>query len=70
MSIFNRYKGHDSLFFDSKCSGVIIIIISYMEANAIFCTRIDFTKIIVMSLDFVDVINKESISKRMAYRTH
>ena len=31
--------------------------ISYMEVNEIFCTRIDFAKIFVMSLDFVDVKN-------------
>ena len=30
---------------------------------AIFCTRMDFTKMIVMSLDFADVKNNENMSK-------
>ena len=37
LSTFNRYKGRNSLFYISKCSGDIIM--SYMEVNAIFCTR-------------------------------
>ena len=36
-----------------KCSGDIII--SYMEDYAIFCTRMDFTKMFVISLDFTDI---------------
>ena len=35
-----------------KCLGDILI--SYMEVNSIFCTRIDLTRIFVMSLDFPD----------------
>ena len=38
---------------------------SYMEENAIFCTKIDFIKIFVMSLDFADVKNNENMSKGM-----
>ena len=36
--------------------------ISYMEANAIFCTRTDFTKMFVMSLDFAEFKNIENMS--------
>ena len=52
----------------SKCSGDILI--SHMEAYAIFCIRIDFTEMFVMSLDFENVKNKENMSKEMKYRTH
>ena len=31
------------------------MIISYMEEYAIFCKRIDFTEMFVVSLDFADV---------------
>ena len=41
-----------------------------MEVNAIFCLRIDFTKMFVMSLDFADVKNNKNMSKGMTYRTH
>ena len=41
------------MFVISKCSGDTII--SYMEVYAIFCERIDFDKIFVMSLDFAHV---------------
>ena len=44
----------------SKYSGGIII--SFMEVCAIFCTRMDFTKLFVMSLDFADVKNNENVS--------
>ena len=44
--------------------------ISHMEEYAIFCTRIDFREIFVMSLDFADVKNSENMSKGMKYRTH
>ena len=44
--------------------------ISYMEIYTLFCTRIDFTKIFVMSFDFADVKNYENMSKGMIYRTH
>ena len=46
------------------------MIISYMEKYAIFCTRIDFRKMFVVSLDFADVKNNETMSKGMTYRTH
>ena len=55
-------------FFILKCSGDIII--SYMEYYAIFCTRIDFRKIFVMSLNFSDVKNNKIMSNGMIYRTH
>ena len=35
--------------------------ISYMEVYAIFCTRMDFTKMFVMALDFA----KSKISKHV-----
>ena len=41
-----------------------------MEEYAVFCTRIDFTNIFVMSLDFADVKNNFDMSKGMTYRTH
>ena len=34
---------------------------------AIFCTRMDFTKMFVISLDFAEVKNKENMSKE---KTH
>ena len=68
LTIFNRYKGRESFFFISKCSGYIII--SYMEINAILCTRMDFTKIFVMSLDFAEIKNIESMFMGITYRTH
>ena len=66
---FNGYKGRNSLFFFiSKCSGDIMI--SYMEAYAIFCTRMDFQKMFVMSSDFAEIKNIENMSMVMTYRTH
>ena len=53
--------------FISKCSGDIIL--SCMEDYAIFCTRIDLTKMFVMSLDLADVNNTENMSMGMIYRT-
>ena len=47
------------MFFISKCSGEIII--SYMEVSAIFCTRMDFTNMFEMSLEFAEIA--------MTYRT-
>ena len=41
-----------------------------MEEYAIFCTRIDFTDIFAMSLDFADVTNNKNMSNGMKYRTH
>ena len=41
-----------------------------MEEYAIFCTRIDFTEMFLMSLDFADVKNIENMSKGMKYKTH
>ena len=35
-----------------------------------FCTRMEFTKKIVMSLDFAEIENNENMSKGMTYRTH
>ena len=55
-----------SLF--QKCSGDIII--SEMEVCAIFCTRMDFTKMFVMSLDFAEFKNIENMFMGMTYRTH
>ena len=51
--LVNRCKGRKSLFFISKYSGDKLI--SYMEVYAIFCTRMDFTKMFVMSLDVADI---------------
>ena len=44
--------------------------ISYMEVYAIFCTRMDFTEMFAMSLDFAEIKNIENMSMGMAYRTH
>ena len=80
LSIFLAYKGTvDSclfltvirdaiLSFISKCSGDIMI--SYMEAYALFCTRMDFQKMFVMSSDFAEFKNIENMSMGMTYRTH
>ena len=38
------------------------MIISYMEAHEIFCTRMDFTKKNVTSLDFSEIKNIEKLS--------
>ena len=65
---FNRYNGCKSFFFISKCSGNILI--SYMEADAIFCTRMDLTKMFVISLDFTEIKNIKNMSMGMTYRTH
>ena len=65
---FNRYRGRKYFFFISKFSGDIII--SYMKVDAIFCTRIDFTSMLVMSLDFAEIKNIENMSMGMTYRTH
>ena len=54
--------------FNSKCSGDIFI--SYMEVSAIFCTRMDFTKMFEMSLEFVEIKNIKNMSIGMTYRTH
>ena len=56
------------MFFISKCSGDIII--WYMEVYAIFCTIMNFTKIFLTSLDFVEIKNIENMSMGMTYRTH
>ena len=57
---FNGFKGRNSLFFISKCSGDIII--SCMEVNAIFCPRMDFPNMFVMSLVFAEIKNIENMS--------
>ena len=62
-----RYKGRKSLFFISQCSGDKII--SYMEVNAIFCTRMDFTKMFEMSSDFAEIKIIENMSMGMTYKT-
>ena len=54
--------------FISKCSGDIII--SYMGISAVFCTRVDFTKMFEMSLAFAEIKNIENMSMVMTYRTH
>ena len=41
-----------------------------MEVSAIFCTRMDFTKMFEMSLDFAEIKNIEIMSIGMTYRTH
>ena len=41
-----------------------------MEDYKIFYTRIDLTKMIVMSLDFADVNNNKNMSKGMTDRMH
>ena len=41
-----------------------------MDVYANFCMRVDFTKIFVKSLDFVDVKNIDNMSKGTTYRTH
>ena len=41
-----------------------------MKVDAIFCTRIDFTSMFVMSLDFAEIKNIENMSMGMTYRTH
>ena len=41
-----------------------------MEVKAIFCTRMDFTKMFVKSLDFAKMKNIENMSMGMTYRTH
>ena len=41
-----------------------------MENYTIFCTRMDFIKMFVMSLDFAEIKNIENMSIRMTYRTH
>ena len=56
------------MFFISKCSGDVMI--SYIEENAIFCTKKEFTKMFVMSLDFAEIKNIENMSMGVTYRTH
>ena len=68
LSMFNHYKGCNSFVYISKGSGDIII--SYMEVYAIFCTRIDFRELFVISLDFAEIKIIENMSMVMTYRTH
>ena len=42
--------------------------ISYMEVYAIFCTKIDFTKMFEMTLDFAEIKNIENMSMGMTHR--
>ena len=44
--------------------------ISYIEVGATFCTRMDYTKIFVMSLDFVEIKNIENMSMGITYTVH
>ena len=46
------------------------IIISYMEVYATFCTKMNFTGMFVMSLDFAEIKYIENMSVGMTYRTH
>ena len=48
----------NSVFFISKCLGDIII--SYGEVYGYIPTRMDFTRMFVMPLDFVDTKNNET----------
>ena len=41
-----------------------------MEVYAIDCSRMDFAKMFVMSLDFVEIKTIENISMGMTYRAH
>ena len=43
---------------------------SYMKVNTILCTRMDFTNMFVMSLDFPEIKNIENMSMGVIYRTH
>ena len=42
--------------------------ISHMEVSAIFCTKMDFTNIFEMSLDFAEIKTIENMSMWMTYR--
>ena len=53
---FNMFKGHNNIVCRSK--------------DTIFCTRMDFTKMFVMSLEFGGVKNNENMSKGKTYRMH
>ena len=44
--------------------------ISYIEFSAIFCTRVDFTNMFEMSLDFAEIKTIENMSMGMTYRTY
>ena len=46
------------------------MIISYMKVDQIFCTRMDYTNMFVMSLDFAEIKNIENMSIGMTYRMH
>ena len=41
-----------------------------MEVSAVLCTRMDFIKMFVMSLDFALIKNIENMSMGMTYRKH
>ena len=56
------------MFFLSNRLGNIMI--SFMEVYAIFCTRMDFENISVMSLDFAEIKNSENMSMGMTYWAH
>ena len=70
LSIFNRYKRRNYLFYISKCSGDIIISRHNMEKYAIFCTRIEFTKNVCDVIRCAEIKNIEIMSMGMTYRTH
>ena len=41
-----------------------------MEVYAIFCTRMDVTKMFVMSLDFAEIKKHKKMPVGMTYKTH
>ena len=43
---------------------------SYMEVSAIFCSRMDFTNMFEMPLDFAEIKNIENMFMGITYRTH
>ena len=53
---FRMFRGHNIIY-----GGIIY---------AIFCTRMDFTKFFVMSIDFAEIKNIENMSIGMIYKMH
>ena len=41
-----------------------------MEIYAIFCAKIDFTKMFVMPLEFAEIKHIETMSMGITHRTH
>ena len=46
------------------------MIVSFMEVYAIFCTKMDFTNVLVMSLDFAEIKNIENMCIGIINRMH